>query len=74
MRLNGDMLKDARDRKGLKQTEVSAETGISVPAIQRAENGEEILLTTGRELCAFLGIDLTKAVIPRIQRNGNDAA
>ena len=72
MKLNGNMLKDARDRKGLTQDELAQGVGISVPTVVRAEKGEEIWPTTGRELCQFLGVDLEKAVIPRV--GNGDAA
>lgn len=72
MKLNGNMLKDARDRKGMTQDELAQGVGISVPTVVRAEKGEEIWPTTGRELCQFLGVDLEKAVIPRV--GNGDAA
>lgn len=74
MKLNGDMLKDARDRKGMTQAEVASAMGISVPTLVRAEKGEEIWTSTGRELCEFLEIDLEKAVTPRVRQGAGDAA
>lgn len=74
MKLNGDMLKDARDRKGLTQAELADNLGISIPSIVRAEKGDEIWTSTGREICEFLGIPLEKAVIPRVREGNGDAA
>lgn len=74
MKLYGDMLKDARDRKGLTQAEVAEQAGISVPAVVRAEKGDDIWTSTGRQLCEFLGVDLEKAVVPRVKDGDGDAA
>jgi transcriptional regulator with XRE-family HTH domain len=73
MKLNGAILKDARDRKGLTQDDVSEATGLSIPTIVRAEKGEGIFTSTGRSLCDFLGLDLASVVVPRHQED-DDAA
>lgn len=73
MKLKGDLLKDARDRKGLTQKEVARATGLSEPTLVRAENGEEVFTSTGIALCNFLGLDLATTVLPR-SREGDDAA
>ncbi len=73
MKLNGTLLKDARDRKGLLQEEVAHEVGVSVPTIVRAEKGRKIWPSTGRKLCEFLNLDLEVAVEPRSDVNGDAA-
>lgn len=74
MILNGAMMKDARDRKGLTQEEMSQELGLSTATIFRAENGGDIWPSTGRKLCEFLGVDLARAVVPRSPEESGDAA
>lgn len=74
MKLNGSLLKDARDRKGLTQQELARAAGISVPTIVRAERGGEVWPGTGRHLCDFLEIDLALVVISRSQEGDGDAA
>lgn len=73
MKLKSAMMKDARDRKGLTQEELSAHVDISVPTIVRAENEGDIHPSTGRVLCEFLGVDLAAAVLPRAEEDGNAA-
>lgn len=68
MRLNGAMLKNARDRKGLTQQELATAVGLSVPTIVRAEQGGLISPSTGRLICEYLGIALAAAVVPRAEK------
>lgn len=74
MRLNGNMLRDARDRKALTQTAVAVKLGMSTATVNSAENGADIHASTGRRICEFLGIDLAKAVIPRVANEGDGNA
>lgn len=74
MKLNGDMLKDARDRKGLTQMDLASKLGISVVTISKMENGGDIHTGTGVRVCDFLEIDLARAVVPRVQEGNGDAA
>lgn len=66
MKLNGDMLRDARDRKGLTQGQVAEALKMSIATVSFAESGYEIHARTGVRLCDFLNIDLAEAVIPRV--------
>lgn len=70
MKLNGAILRDARDRKGKTLAQVSEETKMSIATLSKAENGGDIHASTGIRICEFLEIDLAKAVVPR-HRNGN---
>lgn len=77
MKLNGDMLRDARDRKGLTQGEVAEALKMSIATVNAAENGKDINPGTGKRICDFLTVDLAEAVIPRIgvgvtDSNGGD--
>lgn len=77
MKLNGAMLRDARDRKGLTQGEVAEKLKMSIATVSSAENGNDIHQSTGVRLCDFLEIELAKVVVPRHKNgngNGHDAA
>jgi DNA-binding XRE family transcriptional regulator len=74
MKLKSAIMKDARDRKGLTQEELSAHVDISVPTIVRAENEGDINPSTGRTLCEFLGVNLAAAVLPRSTEEDGNAA
>ncbi len=73
MNLNGTLLKNARDRKGLLQTELAVAIEVSVPTIVRAEKGESISISTGRKLCEILEVNLEDAVVPRSEDEGDAA-
>lgn len=74
MKLYGNILRDARDRKdGITLKEMSDATGMSISTLSSAENENEIHQSTGRRICEFLGIDLAAAVIPRESNNGDAA-
>lgn len=66
MRLNGQHLRDARDRKGLSIVDLSEALNMSNSTISAAENGEEVRPSTGRRLCDFLQLDLAVVVVPRV--------
>ncbi|HEY6364585.1 MAG TPA: helix-turn-helix transcriptional regulator [Candidatus Binatia bacterium] len=77
MRLNGNLLKTGRDKKGLTQQQLADAVGVSVPTIVNAEQEANIWPSTGRAICDYLGIPLEKAVLPRQDRkppgnNGDD--
>jgi ribosome-binding protein aMBF1 (putative translation factor) len=65
MILKREVMKNARERRGLSQTELADKIGVSIPVIVRAEGGKNIKNRTGRFLCEYLGVDLEKAVVPR---------
>ncbi len=73
MKLNGDMLKDARDRKGLTQGQVAEALGMSIATVSYAESGYEIRNSSGVKLCDFLNIDLAEAVVPRVPATSSGA-
>lgn len=73
MKLNGLLLRDARDRKGLTQAEVSDALTMSIATVNKAENGGEIHPGTGKRICEFLGVDLAKVVVPRAEESGDAA-
>lgn len=75
MKLNGTILRNARDRKGLTQAEVAVALEMSIVTVNSAENGKGIHPETGRKLCEFLGIELATTVVPREEHEGDgDAA
>jgi len=69
MKLKREVLRNARDRKGLSQQEVAHAIGVSLPVIVRAEAGRNIHNSTGRYLCEYLGIELETAVVPRFEED-----
>lgn len=75
MKLNGRLLRDARDRKGLTQGEVAGALGMSTNTVNGAENGRPVYPGTGKRLCEFLELELATTVIPRdVEEEDPDAA
>ena len=74
MKLNVDLLRDALDRKGLTQDQVSAALKMSRQTVNKAVNGGDVRPSTGRAMCDFLGLDLAKVVVPRCKYEENDDA
>lgn len=74
MKLNGNALRNARDRKGLTQAEVAEALGMSIATVNKAENDGDIHPGTGKRICELLNIALATAVVPREQENDGDAA
>lgn len=73
MRLNGDMLRDARDRMDKEQVEMAATLKMTVQTISRAENGHNLRRSTAHAILAYLKLG-EEAVIQKARRNGNHAA
>lgn len=65
MKLNGNVLRNARDRRALTQTDVAEALEMSIATVNKAENGAEIHPSTGRKLCEYLGVELATTVVLR---------
>jgi transcriptional regulator with XRE-family HTH domain len=77
MKLKGAVLRDARERLGMTQDALAAALGMTRVPISKAENEEDVAISTGRRLCEFFGLELSKTVLPRIseekEKNGDAA-
>lgn len=72
MRLKGDLLRDARDRKGLTQSQLAEFLRMSPATINKAEQELDISVSSGRQICHYLGVNLAKAVIPREEHENGE--
>lgn len=66
--INGKLLKEQREKAGLTRAELARLAKVSRPTIYKAENGEDLLLSTVDKLAKVLGLP-THALI--LSKNNN---
>ena len=74
MKLNPDMLKDARDQKGLTQDALARALKMSRATINKAEKGEDVAISSGHAILKYLGLAPEKATVLRVAEGDGDAA
>lgn len=74
MKLNGTILRNARDAKTETQDDVALATGLTRTTVHFAEQGKSISAKTARRLCEHLGLDVAAAMIPRQENEDDDDA
>ena len=65
MKLKVEILKDAMDRKCLTQLQVAEAIGMAQSSVSNALNGRDIRRSSGKRLCEFLELDVSKVVVLR---------
>ena len=70
----GDILRSARNRRGLTQADIATQLGVSTQAVSRLErNAGKASVERIHTLCQVLGLDLLLAEKPKINLRADDA-